>query len=143
MATDMHPNTAKALEEIDAAVFSSDFLWNKDNTQELITYMGRWTRSIRDHKNMEAEILRESHQTLIKVLESVEWSASTRGQGSGMMGSGGDGPLVRACPVCGGIDTSDPRKREFNNSTHGHRDDCSLKTALDEAKEHDDDTPNN
>lgn len=55
MATDMHPNTAKALDHIDAAVFSSDFLWNEDNMQELITYMGRWVREIDSFKKMKAE----------------------------------------------------------------------------------------
>ena len=65
------------------------------------------------------------------LLHELEWSGSERGQGSGYMSSGGDGPLIRACPICRGIDPSDRLAHShFMGSAHGHRPDCKLSKAL-------------
>ncbi len=63
-----------------------------------------------------------------KTLELVEWLDSTRGQGSGPMGSGGDGPKFPACPVCGGIHESG--SIEFIASAIGHKPTCVLKKLI-------------
>lgn len=43
----------------------------------------------------------------------------------------GDGPLVRACPVCNQIDPKDPGKRDFMEEAHGHKRSCKLKQLID------------
>lgn len=40
----MHPNTARAFDEIDAAAFSGDTFLRKANREKLRTYVARWTR---------------------------------------------------------------------------------------------------
>lgn len=44
----MHPNVAKALEEIDAACFSGDTFFGPEELAELKKYVGRWKRFIQD-----------------------------------------------------------------------------------------------
>lgn len=76
----------------------------------------------------------EAFAECVKALEAVEWSASRRGQGSGTMGSGGDGRSATACPSCGGIDPSCEASRGFIKSAHGHRKNCKLSAALANAR---------
>ncbi len=60
------------------------------------------------------------------LIKNLEWSSSRQGQGTGPMGSGGDGMHVRCCPVCDGIDPLDSGRTEFIKSAWGHREDCEL-----------------
>lgn len=71
---------------------------------------------------------------LYEALSAAEWSAKKQGQGSGFMGSGGNGPLVAACPSCVGICPEDQRKNEFMARVHGHGDNCALDKALAKAR---------
>ena len=64
-------------------------------------------------------------------LKDIEWSGSRQGQGSGPMSSGGNGPMVRCCPKCRGVDPSDPNKGHFIDSVIGHRDGCEIKKEID------------
>lgn len=70
-------------------------------------------------------------QSSYLMLKKLEWSSFQLGQGSGYMSSGGDGPLVRACPVCNQIDPKDPGKRDFMEEAHGHKRSCKLKQLID------------
>jgi hypothetical protein len=72
------------------------------------------------------------------MMDKLEWSSIRRGMGYGPMGSGGDGPPVRACPLCGGIDPSAPNKDEFREDAHGHQSGCRLATFLDDVRGCDD-----
>lgn len=65
---------------------------------------------------------------LRNLLAKFEWSGHARGQGSGPMGSGGDGYSYPACPLCRGIHPSG--KSEFVESALGHRKDCELFIAI-------------
>lgn len=62
-----------------------------------------------------------------EMLQKLEWSGHRRGQGSGFMGSGGDGLLYRACPVCRGLEKPNA---EFAPGAVGHRADCDLHKVL-------------
>lgn len=67
----------------------------------------------------------------LELLRELEWCGTSRGQGTGFMGSGGDGYPARSCPICGGIDPSDERGTwEFVKGAIGHRDDCRLAATL-------------
>lgn len=44
--THMHPAVEKALNEIDAAVFSGDILYVADDRAELERYVERWKRAL-------------------------------------------------------------------------------------------------
>lgn len=61
------------------------------------------------------------------ITDEVEWSGYARGQGSGPMGSGGDGARYPACPVCGGLKRGN---NEFINSAVGHKPGCRLAASL-------------
>lgn len=60
-------------------------------------------------------------------LDNVEWSGYVRGQGSGPMGSGGDGYKYAACPVCRGLQKPNG---EFVAEAVGHQPGCKLAAAL-------------
>lgn len=64
------------------------------------------------------------------LLARLEWSSVRMGPGGGIMGSGGGGRPVRACPECGGVDPSDEGKRNFMAEAHGHRKTCLMDTVL-------------
>jgi len=66
----------------------------------------------------------------IELLEDLEWSSYQRGQGSGYMSSNDDGPMIKSCPICKGIDPNDKHRGDFVESVHGHRDDCQLKKVI-------------
>jgi hypothetical protein len=66
-------------------------------------------------------------ERLREMLTALEWSGTQRGQGSGYMSSGGDGPLFAACPVCRGL--KEPNSH-FIQEAVGHRIDCALAAAL-------------
>lgn len=70
---------------------------------------------------------------LLAACEDVEWSGTQQGMGYGYMGSGGDGPLIPACPSCGGIHP-EKGKHEFTKEALGHRKNCKLMAALRKAK---------
>lgn len=76
------------------------------------------------------ESLEDEVTFLMSVVRKIEWSSYQQGQGSGFMGSGGDGWLVSCCPVCHGINPDDPGKIEFVEESHGHRKNCIIKKAL-------------
>ena len=63
-------------------------------------------------------------------LRKIEWSGTRQGQGSGPMGSGGDGPHVEACPRCGGIKPTSRWRFEFGEEAWGHQSGCSPASAL-------------
>jgi hypothetical protein len=67
---------------------------------------------------------------MLEMLKVLEWVGSQRGQGTGPMGSGGDGRLVSACPLCRGINPKDPGRIEFIASAHGHQPSCKLHAVL-------------
>jgi hypothetical protein len=69
---------------------------------------------------------------LLAIIRKLEWRGETRGQGYGFMGSGGDGPIVRCCPLCRGIDPTDDCRAEFIESAWDHKDSCNIKRALQE-----------
>ena len=54
----------------------------------------------------------------------MEWSAVTRGPGSGPMFSGGDGDIFPACPKCRGIKPSVEARGTFVEDALGHKPDC-------------------
>ena len=68
---------------------------------------------------------------LIEILVKLEWSSFVWGHGRGFMSSGGGGPRIRCCPICGGIDLSDSNKNHFNKNVHGHRKNCDLVEMMD------------
>jgi len=67
---------------------------------------------------------------LLKVLARIEWGSYRRGQGSGYMSSGGDGPLIPACPDCGQCMDTPEAHGHFNKSAIGHAKDCRLAKAI-------------
>jgi hypothetical protein len=75
---------------------------------------------------------------VVYLVDKLEWSGVMRGQGSGFMSSGGDGPLVSACPMCGGINPQDQYKNDFNEESWGHRKRCALDAALNGGRENGD-----
>jgi hypothetical protein len=74
-------------------------------------------------QSLAARVRQEQHAEL----ERLEWSGYTRGQGSGPMGSGGDGQKYPACPECGGLQRPNG---EFIRSAVGHRSGCTIAHAL-------------
>lgn len=42
----MHPNVARAIQEIDAAVFNGDTFEEPEARAELLEYIARWTRAL-------------------------------------------------------------------------------------------------
>ena len=44
----MHPETEKAIDAIDAAVFSSDTFYDPDARERLRFFIGRWVDELRD-----------------------------------------------------------------------------------------------
>jgi hypothetical protein len=75
------------------------------------------------------EAYKADNARLRAAIDQIEWSGHQRGQGSGPMSSGGDGPMVRSCPYCEGIDPSDRSSGDFIKSVHGHRPDCEIAAA--------------
>lgn len=73
------------------------------------------------------ELAHRVRQEDLAELLASEWSGYTRGQGSGPMGSGGDGHKYPACPECGGLEKPNG---EFIASAVGHRSGCTIATAL-------------
>jgi len=71
-----------------------------------------------------------SEYLLRDLLESIEWSSFKRAQGVGPHIAGGNGPLTRTCPCCGGIDPYDPHRVDFVIESHGHTEACDLAKAL-------------
>jgi len=69
---------------------------------------------------------------ILAMLRRLEWSASTRGPGSGFMDSGGDGALCPTCPICHGIDPESVNRHDFVRSAWGHREDCELANMIGE-----------
>lgn len=49
----MNQHLANACEEVDAAVFSGDTLWNDAARAALKEYVARWTRAIQQHETEE------------------------------------------------------------------------------------------
>lgn len=67
-------------------------------------------------------------ENLKSLLRRLEWSGSVAEQPYYM---GGPTPgYARACPLCGGIDPSDPKKNGFIESAHGHKPGCELAEAI-------------
>lgn len=58
----MHPKVADAFEEIDAAIFSGDTFWDKDNMDKLEKFLGRWYRGMVSTKQSVAECESEEAQ---------------------------------------------------------------------------------
>jgi hypothetical protein len=90
---------------------------------------------VRDQQEMRDDYVPFMVEKLESVALELEWSGVSHGEGSGFMGSGGDGYPCRCCPMCQGIDPSDEQGRmEFVPSAIGHRDDCRLNDALRESR---------
>jgi len=71
-------------------------------------------------------------QQVLSLLKELEWSGRTAGPGSGPHGSGGDGELYAACPMCGGLQESNP---SFMSTAVGHRSRCKLAVTLRKVRE--------
>ena len=65
-----------------------------------------------------------------KLLKELEWTGYQQGQGYGYMGSGNDGPVFPACPICNGIKPKSGAEREFDSSAIGHQPRCRMKSVL-------------
>lgn len=61
-------------------------------------------------------------------MSAPEWSATTRGPGSGYMASGGDGNPHPTCAECGGLQPTPGAHVEFIAAAIGHRPKCSFYT---------------
>lgn len=70
----------------------------------------------------------------LNLLHRLEWAGYAQGQGSGFMGSGGDGPHFPACYICGGIKPGTGAEREFMKSAIGHKKFCQLKKRIEELR---------
>lgn len=88
----------------------------------------------------QVEVYNEADMDLLAVapemyslLQGIEWSGRTRGQGFGFMSSG-EGPIVQCCPCCGGIYPQDKWANDFVKSAHGHKSDCELNNVLKKAR---------
>lgn len=77
--------------------------------------------------NISAEEELHIYRTLFGTIDDLEWSSVRRGQGSGPMGSGGDGYAYPACPACRGL--KEPNG-EFVGSAVGHQPGCKLAALL-------------
>jgi hypothetical protein len=64
-----------------------------------------------------------------KLLKRLEWSDRKQGQGYGYMGSGNDGPIFPACPICNGAKPGTGAEKEFSSGI-GHTVRCVLKKEL-------------
>ncbi len=64
------------------------------------------------------------------LLKKLEWSSYRQGPGSGIMSSGGDGPMVQCCPCCKGINPADKNADDFIQEVIGHRKDCELNESI-------------
>jgi len=74
----------------------------------------------------------EPMQQVLSLLKELEWSGRKAGPGSGPHGSGGDGELYAACPMCGGLQESNP---SFMSTAVGHRSRCKLAVTLRKVRE--------
>jgi hypothetical protein len=68
--------------------------------------------------------LESTKATLERWRTRLEWSSFRQGQGSGYMSSGGDGPLLSACPFCGHLKPGAGAKGHFIAEVIGHKPDC-------------------
>lgn len=68
--------------------------------------------------------LEATKATLERWRTRLEWSSFRQGQGSGYMSSGGDGPLLPACPLCGHLKPDARAKGHFIAEVIGHKPDC-------------------
>lgn len=57
----MHPNLARAIQEIDAAVFNGDTFEDPNDRAELLGYIARWTKELPTVERR-AEISRRVHE---------------------------------------------------------------------------------
>lgn len=73
------------------------------------------------------DTLRERLHALREILKRLEWSSHRRGMGTGFMGSGGNGRMYTACPICGGL--KEPNG-DFHASAVGHSPTCELQKEL-------------
>lgn len=62
--------------------------------------------------------------TLERWRTRLEWSSFRQGQGSGYMSSGGDGPLLPACPLCGHLKPGAGANGHFRAEFIDHKPDC-------------------
>jgi hypothetical protein len=75
-----------------------------------------------------------NREELLLLIKRLQWSGTRRGQGSGYMGSGGDGTPYPACPVCSRINPKSGARSEFMDEAIGHKKNCKLALALRGAK---------
>jgi hypothetical protein len=68
--------------------------------------------------------LEATEATLERWRTRLEWSSFRQGQGSGYMSSGGDGPLLPACPLCGHLKPGAGANGHFRAEFIGHKSDC-------------------
>lgn len=52
----MHPSVTRAIEEIDAAIFSGDTFLNEENNAEMRDMLDRWQRGLNEHKETIEEL---------------------------------------------------------------------------------------
>jgi hypothetical protein len=71
--------------------------------------------------------LETTKDTLERWRTPLEWSSFKQGQGSGYMSSGGDGPLLPACPLCGQLKPGPGAKGHFIAEAIGHKPDCEFR----------------
>jgi hypothetical protein len=95
-----------------------------------------------DHENSELfhhvvdrlNELEVTKATLERWRTHLEWSGFRQGQGSGYMSSGGDGPLLPACPLCGHLKPSARAKGHFIAEVIGHKPDCEFRPRISSAE---------
>jgi hypothetical protein len=95
-----------------------------------------------DHENSELfhhvvdrlNELEVTKATLERWRTHLEWSSFRQGQGSGYMSSGGDGPLLPACPLCGHLKPSARAKGHFIAEVIGHKPDCEFRPRISSAE---------
>lgn len=59
----IHPDVLKAIEEIDAAVFSGDTFLDTENREKLAHYLGRWQGELTALKGIREEAEKEQEPT--------------------------------------------------------------------------------
>ena len=80
-----------------------------------------------------AEAVAAATSDMLEALKEMEWASYVQGAGYGPHSSGGDGPMIPACPSCRGVHPEKGR-REFIASACGHTKACKLDAAIAKAE---------
>ena len=58
---DIHPSVTRAIDEIDAAIFSGDTFLNEENHAKMQKMLNRWQRGLNEHKETIEELKNEEN----------------------------------------------------------------------------------